>query len=375
MMMRYVKCVLLFFWTIQVNVFSQSTASEMYETGFDYHYGLNGKSKDDAKAVEWFGKAADQGLVEAQAQLGYMLLYGYGVNKDYAEALKWYRKAADQENASAQNQLGLMYLNGYGVNKDYAEALKWYRKAADQGLPSGLNGLGFMYQNGYGVTQDYAEALKWYRQAAEKGNAAAKNNIGTMYFNGYGVTQDYAEALDWYLQAAELGDVNGLYSAGFMYDNGYGVTKNMAEARKWYEKAAAQGDGDARERLKEIQPDAAAPMQMRVVAEPKNEVDNNAFEVVEQPPTFPGNVFSWLSRNIHYPALAEEGNIQGRVIVAFIVEADGSVSDVQVAKGVDPLLDKEAVRVVKSMPKWTPGLHNGQPVRVMKTLPVSFKIQ
>ena len=400
-MIRYIRNILLLFLAVHGTVFAQTTASQMYETGFDFHYGKNGKTKDDIKAVEWFRKAADQGFAEAQAQLGYMYLYGYGVKKDHAEAIKWYRLAAEQENASAQNQLGFMYLNGYGVDKDYAEAIVWYLKAAEQGHPSGQNGIGFIYQNGYGVNKDYAEALKWYRQAAEQGNAAAKNNIGTMYFNGYGVTQDYAEALKWYRQAAEQGEANGQYSLAFMYDNGYGVPKNPTEARKWYEKAAAQGDEDAKERLKIIQPNTdvavlvkevesvketnVVPAQTKVATvnadSPKSEPvpersgGEDVFELVEQPPSFPGNVFSWLGRNIHYPPMAQENNVQGRVVVSFIVETDGAVSDVQVVKGVDPALDKEAVRVVKAMPKWEPGMQNGQPVRVRKNLPVTFKLQ
>ena len=109
---------------------------------------------------------------------------------------------------------------------------------------------------------------------------------------------------------------------------------------------------------------------------PKKEVENKIFDVVEQPPSFAhGNVIAWLSQNIHYPPVAEENNIQGRVVVSFVVEPDGSISNVQVVKGVDPSLDKEAARVVKAMPKWNPGKQNGQAVRVKYNLPVTFKLQ
>ena len=111
--------------------------------------------------------------------------------------------------------------------------------------------------------------------------------------------------------------------------------------------------------------------------EPKKEEDNKVFDVVEQQPAFPGGqgaLLSWLSQNIHYPAVAEENGIQGRVVVSFVVEKDGSISNVQVVRGVDPSLDKEAARVVKSMPKWTPGKQNGQAVTVRYTLPVTFRL-
>jgi protein TonB len=112
------------------------------------------------------------------------------------------------------------------------------------------------------------------------------------------------------------------------------------------------------------------------VVEVKKEVENKIFDVVEQPPSFPGgNVIAWLSQNIHYPPVAEENNIQGRVVVSFVVEPDGSISNVAVVKGVDPSLDKEAARVVKAMPKWNPGKQNGQAVRVKYNLPVTFKLQ
>ena len=110
---------------------------------------------------------------------------------------------------------------------------------------------------------------------------------------------------------------------------------------------------------------------------PKEE-ENKVFDVVEQMPSFPGGngaLMSYLSKNIRYPSVAEENGIQGRVICTFVVERDGSVTDVRVAKSVDPSLDKEAVRVVSSMPKWIPGKQNGSAVRVKYTLPVTFRLQ
>ena len=112
--------------------------------------------------------------------------------------------------------------------------------------------------------------------------------------------------------------------------------------------------------------------------EPPKQEETKIFDVVEQPPSFPGGqaaLLSWLSSHVKYPPIAEENGIQGRVIVGFVVERDGSVSQVQVIRGVDPSLDKEAARVVASMPKWTPGRQNGQNVRVKYNVPVNFKLQ
>ena len=112
--------------------------------------------------------------------------------------------------------------------------------------------------------------------------------------------------------------------------------------------------------------------------EPPKEEEAKVFDVVEQMPSFPGGpsaLFEYLSKNIKYPVVAEENGIQGRVIVTFVVEKDGSITDVRVVKSVDPSLDKEAQRVVKSMPRWIPGKQNGSAVRVKYTVPVTFRLQ
>ena len=101
------------------------------------------------------------------------------------------------------------------------------------------------------------------------------------------------------------------------------------------------------------------------------------FDVVEQMPEYPGGaqaLFGYIAKNIHYPKAAEDAGIQGRVIVTFVVMKDGSIGEVKVAKGVSPVLDEEAVRCVKSMPKWKPGMQKGQAVNVKYTMPISFAL-
>ena len=105
--------------------------------------------------------------------------------------------------------------------------------------------------------------------------------------------------------------------------------------------------------------------------------NNMVYDVVEVMPQFPGGqtaMLKYIMENIKYPKQIMEEGIQGRVTVRFIVEKDGSISDVKPILSVHPLLNKEAVRVVKSMPKWSPGKHNGKPVRVRFNLPVMFKL-
>ena len=105
--------------------------------------------------------------------------------------------------------------------------------------------------------------------------------------------------------------------------------------------------------------------------------NNMVFDVVEVMPQFPGGqiaMLQYIMKNIKYPEQAMKEGIQGRVAVRFIVEKDGSISDVKPILSVHPLLNKEAVRVVESMPKWTPGKQNGKPVRVRFNVPVMFKL-
>ena len=101
------------------------------------------------------------------------------------------------------------------------------------------------------------------------------------------------------------------------------------------------------------------------------------YDVVEQMPSFPGGqqkLMEYLSENTHYPKECKESGVQGRVIVTFFIERDGSISNVKVVRSLDPLMDEEAVRVVSSMPKWNPGRQNGVAVRVRYTLPVNFRL-
>lgn len=119
-----------------------------------------------------------------------------------------------------------------------------------------------------------------------------------------------------------------------------------------------------------------------VIAPPvqvEEEEEEVVFVIVETMPEFPGGqqaLFKYLSENVKYPAIAQENGIQGRVICQFVVNKDGAIVDVEVVRsGGDASLDKEAVRVIKSMPKWKPGKQRGKAVRVKYTVPVNFRLQ
>ena len=114
------------------------------------------------------------------------------------------------------------------------------------------------------------------------------------------------------------------------------------------------------------------------VVEEEEESSQTIFTVVEEMPDFPGGqaeLLKFIAKSIKYPVIAQENGIQGRVICAFVVNKDGSVVDAEVLRGVDPSLDKEALRVIGTMPKWKPGKQRGKPVRVKYTVPITFRLQ
>jgi protein TonB len=114
------------------------------------------------------------------------------------------------------------------------------------------------------------------------------------------------------------------------------------------------------------------------VAKEEEEEETQVFFIVEDMPEFPGGeaaLRQFIANEIKYPVIAQENGIQGRVYVTFVVNTDGSIADAKIARGVDPSLDKEALRVVSTLPRWKPGMQRGKAVRVSYTVPINFVLQ
>jgi len=139
--------------------------------------------RGDKVALLVLKEAAQDNDPAAQESMGFY----YEASEDYAKAVPWYHKAAKQGNVDAQYNLGWLYSKGEGVPLDYAEAVIWYRMAAENGNAKAQSKLGTFYDNGLGVSQDYAEAATWYRKAVEQGDAAAQNSLAGLYVDGRGV--------------------------------------------------------------------------------------------------------------------------------------------------------------------------------------------
>ena len=140
--------------------------------------------RDPALAAKWLRKAADQGDVWSEYNLGLQYFDGEGVSQDYAMAAKLYEKAADQGNAMAQYSLGVMYTQGLGVDQNYATAATWYRKSADRGLANAQYNLATQYAQGEGVPRNPVQAYKWLSlvvlnsEASEVRDRAAEERRG-----------------------------------------------------------------------------------------------------------------------------------------------------------------------------------------------------
>jgi TPR repeat protein len=241
-----------------------------------------GVKEDVAKALEWYGKAAEQGLQDAQYALGFLLTFGKKKDpagpkwlfkaaqqghpeawtalwlgtSDSAEGgsplnplgseLAWVRYGAERKVAMAQRLLGVRFWEGNGVLQDYQQATIWFRGAAEQGDADALFYLGVAYEEGKGVPQDPKEALAWYRKSAEKGNANAQYNVGHSYSRGTGITQDYTQAALWFRKAAEQGNSRAQYALGRTYVYGEGVPQDYVEAHKWMNLATARAEAELR---------------------------------------------------------------------------------------------------------------------------------
>ncbi len=122
---------------------------------------------------------------------------------------------------------------------------------------------------------------------------------------------------------------------------------------------------------------AVASIAVAQIEQYSQEPQRKVYDIVEQMPEFPGGtqaLFEYLDENREYPIVAQENGVQGRVVVSFVVEADGSIDGVRVTRSVDPSLDREAARVISEMPKWIPGKRNGKAVAVKYNIPVTFRL-
>ncbi|WP_337154182.1 tetratricopeptide repeat protein [Pseudomonas protegens] len=191
-----------------------------------------------ARAAQAVLAAASEGLLDAQALLGQILLDGRGIQQDQPLAVRWFEIAAQRGHLMARNMLGRCHEHGWGCPADAASAAGHYRLAAEAGLDWGLYNYANLLATGRGVVQNHALALACYRRAADLGHAKSMNLLGRYLEEGLVCQVDLEAARDWYRRSAEGGDFRGQFShAAVLADTG-----RTDEAVEWLQRALAGGN-------------------------------------------------------------------------------------------------------------------------------------
>jgi len=266
-----------------------------------------------------------------------------------------------------------LYTGRNGYRRDFEKAREVLLEAAQLNNPDAACILGHMYENGNGVEQDYAVAAEWYRKAADKNVAMAQNSLAYFYDEGLGVEQSFIEAAKWYKKAADNNDASAQYNFADMLANGIGVEKDPEQALEYYKKARKNGVQQAASEISKIERQL-----MTEKGDGSESVEDNAYFTVDVQPEYPGGnaaLLDYLRTEIKYPTVCREDKIEGRVLVTFVINKDGSIVDPEVVRGVHPALDSEALRVISEMPAWKPGILHGQVVRVKYTVPINFRLK
>lgn len=221
-----------------------------YELGLLYERGW-GVYRNDARAIQWLTRAAEQGHLDAQIKLGRMYRYNEGnvweciSEEDHIQALWWYECAAEQGDAGAQFESGSILYDYDGP----AGAVSWFKLAADQGHKLAQHALGDMIADNLVSNEDFEheDAVKWFISAAEQGDAVAQYYLGCVL---RGAEPDAASK--WFARAAGQGYGDAQYQMGLMCESGVGVPRDYTQAIQWFTRAAKQGNADALTRAAEL---------------------------------------------------------------------------------------------------------------------------
>ncbi|MBF0307958.1 MAG: SEL1-like repeat protein [Magnetococcales bacterium] len=211
-----------------------------YRLGLIYLQGL-GTPRSSVKAVEWFQAAAKQGHVESMFQLGKALEMGAGVKVDNKAALDWHQKAAELGHVEAGYRIGVAMEQGQLMPQDLKGAFDRFVKAAEKGVPEAQYRLGSMFRDGRGIEADAANATRYFRRAAAQGHMESQFILAQRLFKGEGGKADHIEAADWLRKAAESGHAEAQFDLGRAYEKGDGVPLDGMAALKWYSTAAEKG--------------------------------------------------------------------------------------------------------------------------------------
>ena len=351
----------------------KDTAKSYFEMGLNTIQG-KAKNPDYKKAMACFLRAVNMGHSASAYYLGKMFEEGTGITQNYGNAIYWYKKA--QDNVDAQRRLGEMYAEGIGVEKNEDEAVRYYYAAVRAGdslvaLPRlkqleqelaqrTVDKVYEVVETNAGFPGGDQDCYGWLAKHIKYPPKAQENNIQGRVFVQFVVDKD-----------GSIMDVKAVRSPHPWLSRE--AVRVVSEMPKW--KPAMRGGKPVRSRFN-------LPIMFKLSSGETSSAssggDDRVFEVVETNAEFPGGeqvLREWLSKNMKYPKIAQEKGIQGSVSVQFVVDKDGSISDVKVLRSPDPSLSKEAERLVSIMPKWKPAMQGGKPVRSRFIWSPRFRLQ
>lgn len=259
---------------------SQYQLGDFYASGSNRHENAYGIKQDWDKAVEWYGKAGEQGhaeakngLANARYELGVNSLNGRDSEENWKKAVDCFEKIqneldsldidndkkvfvknlllADQGNIESQYLLGVCFIKGISVKKNTKKAVKWYKKAADHGYAKAQYKLGVLYSSSSSsdIEQNWQTAAYWFKKASDQGYAKAQFQLGMCLAAGKGVTIDWHKAVELFAKAADQGLADAQYRLGMCYMKGTGIDLDREKAQYWLEKAKDKGHSEAKTKL------------------------------------------------------------------------------------------------------------------------------
>ncbi|MDE2421591.1 MAG: sel1 repeat family protein [Gammaproteobacteria bacterium] len=221
---------------------------------------LSGTSEQVAAGLRL---AAEQGIADAQALLGQLLLDGQGVAVDQVEALQWFRVASESNYPMAINMVGRCIENGWGVEANPADAVGWYKRAAELGLDWGMYNYANMLARGVVIPQDRAEAFRLYNTAVLLGHAKSMNIVGRFVEEGWETPQDSNLAAEWYRRSAEAGDFRGQFNhASKLAEQGKDI-----EAAAWFRQCASTATLGFKQKMAQVLLQSGKPIFVKIAAE------------------------------------------------------------------------------------------------------------
>ncbi|MDD2961858.1 MAG: TonB family protein [Muribaculaceae bacterium] len=366
-MKRIFLCVIAFAMAVMSCLAQEGSETE--ELGAELFY-----DKNYTEALPLLREAANGGSLRATCMLSEMYYRGDGVKKDRLKSNTLLSKAIKQNYPMAFYLKSKILID----KDDFEGAFINMKKSADMGYVKAFYMAGIMLSNEVGTTSDPALEFHYFNLANEQEVEFAKAEVAFAYAVGYGVAKDKVKALGLYKEAigtdyAMLIEDYELYHAKAYFDLLIYLEKDKGkiEAFKIYQAVEEAKPGTIKEEdYNELKNEVD-----RIIAEEERKTYSaDEVDVSAQFPDGDSGILNFLNTHIYYPTPAIEEDLQGTVVVQVVVSKDGSVRDPKIINSVAPVLDKEALRVIKSLPRFTPAMKDGRSVNVYFSFPVTFRL-